>query len=206
MDEKPEGVKEEGSQAPGNQEGQVVDHAAELEKLKTERDNYKQGMLDAKDILKGKGVVTDPEDIAKLVDAKVEERLSIFTTNFAKSTVESTLSEISSSDAEKELIKFHYDNSIIKSGLDPASVKNDLENAKLLANKKTFFKQTKEMEIALQNKANMSSAGQGSSQEGVDIKTDNFFTAAQLLDLKKRGFDDKKIELLKKNMTKAQER
>lgn len=205
MEPEKEGVEVEESQAPEIQE-EVVDYSAELEKVKGERDNYKQGMLDAKDILKGKGIVTDPDDIKKLIDDGVNERLSQFTSNFAKSTVESTLTDLSSSDAEKELIRFHYENSVIKSGLDPASVRNDLENAKLLANKKTFFKEAKEMKIAMSHKANMSPTPMGSSQESPEIKNDSFFTSEQIATLRKKGFDDKKIEALKINMAKQKER
>lgn len=207
MEENPEGVKvPEVQPAPAEQPVEVVDYKSELEKVTAERDNYKQGMLGAKEILKGKGIITDPEDIAKIVDEKVREGISLFTSNFSKSTVESTLASLSSTEDEKKLIQFHYENSIVKSGLDPQSVRNDLENAKLLANKKALFKEAQELKIALNNKQGISTAPHGSSQaDPTDKNPDSFFSKEQIDTLKKKGWSDEKIAYAKGLMLKKKE-
>lgn len=207
MEEKEKGVKEVVLPAPVEQEVEEVqiDYKAELEKAVEEKNNYKKGMLDAKEILKGKGIVTDPEEIAKMVDARVEEKMNAFTTNFSKSVVESTLDSLANSEEEKKLIQYHYENSIVKSGLDPQSVRNDLENSKLLANKKAFFKESAEMKIALANKSGMGNMGSGSNQE-LPPTPETTLTVEQLASLKARGWDDKKIEQFKKNLNKSKDR
>ncbi len=207
MDDENKGVEAIVPKAPEEQnQEQVVDYKAELEKVTTERDNYKQGMLDAKDILKGKGIVTDPEEIGKLIDEKVNEKISLFTANISKSTVESTLESLAGSEDEKKLIQFHYDNSIVKSGLDPVSVRNDLENAKLLANKKAFFKESSELKIALNNKVGITQLGVGANQESPSV-VDTVLSKEQIDYLRKvRGFNDDQIEKFKKNLIKSKER
>lgn len=208
MEEDPKGVETpEVQPAPVVQPEEVVDYKAELEKAQKDRDNYKQGLLDAKDILKGKGVITDPEDIAKIVDEKVKEGISQFTLNFSKSTVDSTLASLSSSEDERKLIQYHYENSIVKSGLDPQSVRNDLENAKLLANKKALFKEAQEMKIALNHKQGISTTGQGSghSADPTLKSPESFFSKEQIADLKKRGWSDDKIAHAKELMLKKKD-
>jgi len=82
------------------------------------------------------------------------------------------------------------------------------KEAQLLAEKeaaiKAQSKRIKELEVALKNRGQISiSSGTGSNQEKPEGKKDNYFSNEQINALKARGYDDKKIELLKKNMTKV---
>ncbi len=207
MEPEKEGVEAtEVQPAPVEQEAEVViDYKAELEKEKQEKENYKKGMLDAKEMLKGRGIISDPEELARIIDARVDEKVSTLTSNLSKSTIESTLESLASSESEKELIKFHYENSIVKSGIDPQSVRNDLENAKLLANKKAIFKESSEMKIALTHKQGIKSAPIGSSSEP-DISVETVLSKEQINELKKKGWSDSKIDVLKQNLQKAKDR
>jgi len=65
-------------------------------------------------------------------------------------------------------------------------------------------KKTKELTLALKNRGQVTSpSGAGSNQEQPEGKKDNVLSNEQILALKARGFDDKKIEEFKKNMAKV---
>ena len=66
---------------------------------------------------------------------------------------------------------------------------------------KKTLKRNKELELALKNRTGITStSGQGSNQEKPEGKADNFFSNEQLASLKAKGYSDKKIEALKKNL------
>lgn len=66
-------------------------------------------------------------------------------------------------------------------------------------------KRLKELEVALKNRGQIVSTSGGSNQDKPEVKIDTYFSNEQLAELKKRGYDDKKIEVLRKNMTKVKE-
>ena len=218
MEQNAIGVEEKETIAPESQEVEkgvdnasttqdkevVVDYKAELEeqliknkKLEVEKENYKKGLLIAKGKVEDDGYEMDKtvdtaaieSRIDALVEAKIEERLSTIKTSLTKNVVTNTLSELSSNEDERALIKYHYDNSIVKTGLDPEAIRNDMENAKMIANKKSYFRTTKEMATALQNKSQVSGAGVGASAEK-NIIEPSFLSAEIIAKLKERGFSN----------------
>jgi hypothetical protein len=229
MDQNAIGVEEKETIAPGSQEVEkgvenasttqeegVVDYKAELEaqlkKVSLERDNYKKGLLIAKGKVEDDNYEMDKtvdtaaieSRIDALVEAKIEERLSTIKTSLTKNVVSNTLSELSNNEDERALIKYHYENSIIKSGLDPDAIRSDMENAKMIANKKSYFRTTKEMATALQNKSQVSGAGVGASADK-NIIEPQFLSAEIIAKLKERGFsnaasDPKKVAEIMKLM------
>lgn len=69
---------------------------------------------------------------------------------------------------------------------------------------KAVLKRNKELETALKNRGQISSSsGEGSNQDKPEGKKDNYFSNDQISALKAKGYDDKKIETLKKNMAKV---
>ncbi len=65
-------------------------------------------------------------------------------------------------------------------------------------------KKIKELTLALKNRGQISSqTGQGSNQDRPEPKSDNILSNEQLSALRARGFDDKKIEEFKRNLTKG---
>ncbi len=69
---------------------------------------------------------------------------------------------------------------------------------------KAVLKRNKELETALKSRSDITSvSGTGSNQEKPEGKKDNFFSNEQLASLRAKGYDDKKIEALKKNMQNA---
>lgn len=117
----------------------------------------------------------------------------------AQDTIESVLNELSGGDeSKKKLIRFHFENSVGTYG----TLRERLENAALIADKKTIQKTQKELAVALQNRQGLSTTGMGVSTEGMEVP-DTFFSKEQLSDLKAKGWDDKKIQRLKENMRRS---
>jgi hypothetical protein len=154
---------------------------------------------------KRKGTAEDLEQPKDLdIEAKVEEaikkQLPKLQSTMALDNIEQVLNDISTNDAERKLIRFHFENTVAPNG----TIRERLENAKLIANKKTILKTQKEMAVALQNRAGLSSSGLGTSTEGPQVQ-DTFFSKDQLNALKAKGWDDKKIDRLKANLRKQRQ-
>lgn len=200
-------VENKESEASADQETQI-DYKAELEKAnllkqkaEEERDNYKTGLLTLKK--KKKEEKVEEEDVEEEdIDSKIDKRLGSFESKFVKGAVEAYVSQMTTDPNKRELIKHHYESSIIHSGVDPESIKNDLDNALLIVDKKILLKEKSELATSLHNRQGISRIGNGTSDEK-DNDPKPFFTAEQLADLKKRGFDEKKIAMLQKNLKKA---
>ena len=62
------------------------------------------------------------------------------------------------------------------------------------------IKRNKELELALKNRSQIQSTSGGSNEDKPEIKTDNFFSEAQIKFFKDKGWSDEKIETAKKNM------
>ncbi len=69
---------------------------------------------------------------------------------------------------------------------------------------RAVLKRNKELETALKNRSQITStSGEGSNQEKPEGKRDNYFSNDQISALRAKGYDDAKIETLKKNMAKV---
>lgn len=71
---------------------------------------------------------------------------------------------------------------------------------------KAVLKRNKELEIALKNRNQITNpSADGSNQDKPEGKKDNYFSNEQITALRAKGYDDKKIEILKDNMKKVSE-
>jgi hypothetical protein len=132
----------------------------ELARVRTEKDNYRKGLLKAKGKLPD-DYQSDTDDVEEDLNAKVSRLVQeqLLTTKEAQIQ------------AEKD---------------------------SLITN---LARKNKELNLALKNRANVTStSAQGSNEDKPEVKNDNFFSADQINSLKAKGWDDKKIELFKKNM------
>lgn len=82
------------------------------------------------------------------------------------------------------------------------------KEAQIIADKdnalKAVLKRNKELEVALKNRGQIgTTSGVGSNQEKTEGKVDSYFSNEQIAALKAKGYDDKKIEALKVNMSKV---
>lgn len=152
----------------------------DLLKSNEDRDNYKKGLL------KAKGKVDDDEEeeetIGDLVKREIANGLRPVIQNLTKGTVESAISKISSNPDEQKLIQFYYDNKIVHSGTDEASIASDLEAAKAIANRNKLAKASEEIRIARENKNQISNNSMGTSTEGYEPKKE-YFTKEQIAHL-----------------------
>ncbi len=138
--------------------------------------------------------------IQEQVDAAIAEALPKIVPKLqgtlAEDTIENLLTEMSGDDeAKKKLLRWNFENKVTAVG----TIRERMENALLITDKKVIQTTQREMATALKNRAGLGASGLGSSTEGQTVG-DNILSADQVTDLKSRGWDDKKIERFKKNL------
>lgn len=171
----------------------LVDENARLER---DRDNYRKIGLNKK------GKKADDDDDATVdlgdedgtVDALAEKvaarLLPRIQQTVASDTIGSVMNELSGDADEQKLIMYHFNNSVASNG----TIRERLENAKLIANKKSILKANKELTVALRNRAQIGNTAQGSSTEDGQKQGDTYFTPEQINFFKKRGLDPEKVK------------
>jgi len=143
--------------SPKENEDGNDEYEAELSRLTQERDNYKEGLLNAKDKLKRHKVVPDldEETIAERIKADVlaelEDKDKAREIDRQSDYINEILDKVAISDSEKKLIKYHYENSIKQSGFTRAAILADIENAKILANREKLIRENEELSESLKS-------------------------------------------------------
>lgn len=141
--EEAEGEEGVEPQEPSNDN---IDFTAELEKererLGKKIDKEREKRLEAE---RNKGL--SREEVEKIV----EEKTSQSEKRIFRSRAEIMAERLAKSSAERDLILFHYDNSIIPSG----NLEEDIDNAYTLANKKKIQGQISELKQAAMSKKNV---------------------------------------------------
>jgi len=185
----------------------AVDYDAEFteavekfERAEQNREGYKKRKSTEESVDETVDQLATLEATAEEMVAKaIAKNLPKLQSSLAEDTVESNLNDLSQgNESLKKLIRFHFENSVSPNG----TIRERMENAALIANKKTILKTQKEMAVALQNRQGLSTTGQGTSTDGMQVK-DNFFSQEQLSELKAKGWDDAKINRLKANLQKG---
>ncbi len=129
-----------------NSDDKNIDFGAELEKererLGKKIDKEREKRLEAE---RNKGITR--EEAEKIAD----ERVSQMEKRVFRSRAELLAERLAKSSAERDLILFHYDNSIISSG----NIEEDIDNAYTLANKKKVQGQISELKKAAMSKKNV---------------------------------------------------
>ena len=178
-------------------EAELAEVQEKLQKSEVEKENYKQGLLIAKSKLKGKQQDSDNEDTEpetineEQIARKVYERIKLEEND---EFINQTLNSISSDDKEQKLIKFYYDNRVSKSGFGKDSILNDLQDAKILANKKKIMRENEELRLALSSKTTVGKSIGSSVRKKREEKLDARFTKADLEFMKKRNIDPKTVK------------
>lgn len=153
------------------EQSEEIDYQAELSRLEEERDNYKQGMLNAKAKLKeGKDDVEEEdvqeanfEEVTRAAQDAVKEQLEKYRMEDRIDVIDDSITSVSMSPEEAKLVKFHYENTINKSGFSRQAIARDIQKAKLLANEKKILQENRELAQALASKASVSGSALGSS-------------------------------------------
>ncbi len=194
-----EGV--EGAPAPVQ-----VDYEAELKAALareaialSERDNYKKGLLMKKGKIADDGTLGSIQKEAEekgdvnIQDIIRKTVLETASTLVQKPTLDAMLREMSSNPQERDLIKYHYEHSIVKGGLDESSIRADIEKAYAIANGKKLRKTVSELQVAMQNREQVSSMPSGGSQDTSKEVKISPWTAEQLAEFKRRGVNPDKV-------------
>lgn len=131
----------------------------ELQKTAADRDNYRTATIQLKQQLKDKGDDIDDDDGSDVI----KEDLDKFKSDIIQDIVDSEIESASSNKDEQELIRFHYNNSIVKTGYSRQKVREDIATAKLLANKKKYLSLAGELTAAEISQATTTNSGSGSA-------------------------------------------
>lgn len=154
--------------------GENIDFEAELEKerqrLGKKIDKERDKRLEAE---RNKGITR--EEAEKIAD----ERISQIEKRVLRSRAELAAEKLARSQAERDLILHHYDNSIISTG----NIDEDIDNAYTLANKKKIQGTISELKKAAMSKRNVivgdSGAGKPVEQKPVKKYTQDIIDGAE---------------------------
>ena len=133
------------AEAAGN-----VDFKAELEKEKARIAKAEHTIVDLKNKLKDKegndvDIVALEESLREKLAKEQEAKFEQFKVEQAKSSIDTEIAKLTSNPDEQALIKFNYENRIVRSGFDPKSIADDISNAYVLSNKPRMEKTIEEL-------------------------------------------------------------
>lgn len=158
-----------------------VDYDAVVAQLTEERDNYKQGMLNAK--AKNKELketqetvapepVVDLDEVAEKAAQIAREQVESFKSELTADTLEEALIQSSDSPGVRKVIRYHYENSLNKSGHSRGAILADVKKAAILANNNLATRENEELKEALKAKNSTTSAPQFSGQKEAQPEPD----------------------------------
>lgn len=156
----------------GQQEEDKVDYKAELEKVqkKLGQAEYKLTEQDKelrrkKEADKTPELDDDDDDEKQVLGDLVEKEVKRVQEVLVRDMIEDTLDETTKNPDERVLIKWYYDNKIVKSGFTKRDIVSDINDAKLLANRQKYEKRMDEVKEALKAKAGESNGSTTGQQE-----------------------------------------
>ncbi len=201
---------EQNSTVETKPEAEVEDVKIDYEKeLQTEVEKFERAEQNREGYLKRKAKTdsTDEEEKPTDIEAQVAAALAKelpkvlprLQSTMAEDAVENLLTEFSGGDeAKKKLLRWNFENKVSAVG----TMRERMENASLITDKKAIQKKQAELATALKNRAGLGASGLGGSSEDKQPVGDNILSTDQLKDLKAKGWNDAKIERFKKNLRK----
>jgi len=175
------------SQEQDNQEGTTVerepiDYKAELEEAKRKNEKIEkqldQAEYNIEKLKKDKKEISDnwsfeDEETSKEdIRSVIKEELKSFKNDISSDFIDDVINNITDNQSERDLIKYHYENSIKQSGFDKNSIKNDIRKAFAISNEKRILQKTEELKAALKSKNTISSGNSESSASSGIEKSD----------------------------------
>lgn len=202
--ENTEGENQDSTQEESNDESKEseIDYAAELEKERKLREGESVARKKAEDKIvqmkREKKTADenddDPYGLNELVDERVSATVGAIRSQIVGDVIDDELDRLSSNTNERELIKFHYENTIKQSGSSRRNIVADLEKAKLLANHKRMEKESQEAINTAINRSGTATST-GSNQDKIRPEADLKLNPQELEILKRRGIDPKTVKL-----------
>ena len=127
------------------------------------------------------------EKVSRLVADQIEKVKDEVRREIVESEVDDLISELSSNSDERQLIRHIYENRLQKSGYSRSQIREDLENAKVLANKTAILKSNKELSEALKSKVTTTTAPNFVSGTRATEKSGPTYSAKERALLEKYG-------------------
>ena len=164
-----QGAKAE-DKGDGNKEG-GVDYKAELERVTKQLGKAEHKIEETRKKGEGSddgGGKVDKDQVEKLASERAaqiaKEQIDKFSTGLVEDVVEEGIGALATNADEATLIKFHYDNTIQKSGLTRSQIMNDLRRCKLLANESVIANANTELAAALRSEQGKNKQGMASGE------------------------------------------
>ena len=162
-----------------------VDYEAELAIEKKRREGAEQKIVDMKKQSKD-GVDVD-------IDTIVEEKVNAKMQDSATDLLADVLTGITN-EKERNLVKYHYENSIKPTGFTTLAIQKDVARARLIANEGKIAKENSEMKIALKAKHSTGNAGMGSNQDKTTFEQEPTYSPADKKLMERHGLTSKDIK------------
>lgn len=176
-----------------------VDYRAEAETLRKKLDQA-EFTLRKRNIERRQERALDPVPEMPEVKATISEMVQEGLTNIRQSEANELIEEMivtsAENDDEAELIRLHYENSIVKTGFTKSAIREDVQKAKLLANAARYLREKKEIAQSLKAKSSIGrGTATGSNQDRPTPSEDlsKHFNAKDWSYMQKRGFTPEMI-------------
>jgi hypothetical protein len=153
-------------------------------------------MLSAKKKLKARGDDEEEEESAPkpIHDDQIREVVNALKNEILGDVLEESLDEISESDAEKQLIKYHYEHTLNQSGSSRKAIAADLRKAKLLANESRLMRENSELKESLKSKVTLNKSPMGASSKAPSPLSWAGYTAQERAIMERAGVTPRDIK------------
>ena len=173
-------------------EPEPIDYKALYEKEKAELEQAKFTLT--KKNIDDKNKQPELPDVTEIVRQEVQKGLS----SLQGDILDDELLAITNNPDERDLIRLKYESAINKTGFTRAAIRNDLLNAKLLANAPKYQTMSKEMAETIRSKKGITPGGSSSNQDpagGVQVDDlKKHFNQTDWEFMKRAGWPDEKIK------------
>ncbi len=179
-----------------------IDYKGELEAAKAKAEEAQKKLEKAEFTLRKQNIerkaepAIDPEEIERLIDQKLETKISAVRAADTIEDVDSEIASMTDNVDERDYIKHLYETRIAKSGYSRTQIRDDLKAAQTLANAKKIQKENVELGAIVKAKATMGTASTGSNGSSSERKTDftKHLTAEELQYMKDRQWSEEKMK------------
>lgn len=166
-----------------------IDYKALLAKEVAEKENYKAALREERskrrELEKKPEEVQAEEDEESKIAKVVRKELEPLTVALTGNKVEQILSTLAKDPDKQNLIKFYYENRIVRTGTSDSAIRNDLEAALNMADGAKLRKENQELKRMNDNKDTIPLSG-GGADRGVD-RAKHGYSQAQVADLTKKA-------------------
>jgi len=184
-----------------------IDYKAELEKVQNSLKKAEHTIVRQKKELKTESdVVIDEEDIAERIARQAQEKitnsLSAFRQDDLNDFINDEITKETQSLDEAKLVRLIYDERFNQKPTTKKGIRELIADAKLLANKKRFVQENRELKESLASKNSISNAGVGESVKTPKASPEDQPTEAdkRAAKIAFRGDVEKYMKYKKKNM------